>query len=66
MDKDQLIFELNKALVDLNELIDFVKKSAELKSLNPYSLMDTQGNPLLAPLVTAQANALAALANLQD
>jgi hypothetical protein len=66
MDKAQLIYDLERTSLELGVLVLEAKKTAAQLDVSEYALRTIQGDFILAPLLTARANALAALAHLQE
>ena len=62
MDKVQLMYDLEKVSLELDILIKHARILAVQMDVDEYSMMDTSGNLIMAPLVTAKAHALASIA----
>lgn len=62
--RHQLIDRLNRAVEELDQLMAFLVALAESQTMDPMRMQYPSGEPAMAPLVVAQAQALAALAQL--
>jgi hypothetical protein len=63
--RHQLTDRLNRAVEELDQLMAFLVTLAESQNMDPMRMQYPDGQPAMAPLVVAQAQALAALAQLQ-
>ena len=63
--RHQLIDRLNGAVEELDRLMAFLVTLAETQQMDPMRMQYPSGEPAMAPLVCAQAQVLAALAQLQ-
>jgi hypothetical protein len=63
--RHQLVDRLNRAVEELDMLAAFLVTLAETQGLDPMKMQYPDGQPAMAPIVTAQAQVLAALAQLQ-
>jgi hypothetical protein len=63
--RHQLTDRLNRSVEELDQLMAFLVTLAETQGLDPMTMQYPDGQPAMAPLITAQAQALAALAQLE-
>lgn len=61
----QLVDRLNGAVRQLDQLASFLVALAESQGTDPMRMQYPSGEPAMAPIVTAQAQVLAALAQLE-
>lgn len=61
----QLVDRLNRAVEELDLLAAFLVHLAESQNIDPMRMQYPDGQPAMAPIVTAQAQVLAALAQLE-
>jgi hypothetical protein len=61
----QLVDRLNRAVEELDQLMAFLVAAAEAGGMDPMTMQYPDGRPAMAELCVAQAQALAALAQLQ-
>lgn len=66
LDKSIIQLGLVRAYDELQSMHTVITHEAERQGINRYFLRSTDGSYLLVPIVTAQANVLAALAHLQE
>jgi hypothetical protein len=64
-DRQVLVASLEQVLDDLAQLVRFLRDVAQTQGIDPMRMQYPSGEPAMAPLVCAQAQALAALAQLQ-
>lgn len=60
---DKLVYDLNQTLLRLRQQIEFIYHEAEYRGIAPYRMMDAHGGYILAPLLSAEAQVLSALAH---
>lgn len=63
--RSRLVDRLNRAVEELDMLAGFLVTLAESQQIDPMRMQYPSGEPAMAPLVVAQAQALAALAFLE-
>lgn len=63
--RHQLVDRLNRAVEELDQLMAFLVTLAGSQQIDPMRMQYPDGQPAMAPLVVAQAQALAALAQLE-
>jgi hypothetical protein len=66
LDKTELVAQLTQQLIELDLLIANTKSMARQVGVDVHVLMTTKGDLVLAPLIVAKANVLAALVALQS
>lgn len=59
------MLQLEKSVIELDIVMDHIKREASATGVSEYEMRHPSGEHVLASLLTAKANALAALANLQ-
>lgn len=64
MDHDELLRELQNIVEHLNSCIGVIIISADACGCTPYEIRSTDGSYFLHPLMTAKANAMAAIVQL--
>ena len=64
MNLDELKHHLEKTVIELDLRINRYKQEASLRGHDEYSLMTRDGTLVLAPIIIAKANVLAALAKI--
>lgn len=65
MDKALLIRRLEGSLAELDALHMSIVVMARVQHIRPNAVLNTKGEPMLLPILTAQANVLSALATLE-
>lgn len=63
--RHQLVDRLNCAVEELDQLAAFLVTLASSQGIDPMRMQYPDGQPAMAPIVTAQAQVLAALAQLE-
>lgn len=63
--RHQLVDRLNRAVEELDQLMAFLVTLAGSQGIDPMRMQYPDGQPAMAPLVVAQGQALAALAQLE-
>jgi hypothetical protein len=63
--RHQVVDRLNRSVEELDQLAAFLVTLAESQNIDPMRMQYTDGRPAMADLVVAQAQALAALAQLE-
>jgi hypothetical protein len=62
--RSQLVDRLNRAVEELDLLAAFLVSLAQSQGTDPMTMQYPDGQPAMVPIITAQAQALAALAQL--
>lgn len=65
MNRREIAERLHRVVDQLDELVAFLVTLAESQNTDPMRMQYPSGEPALAPLLVAQAQALAALAQLE-
>lgn len=66
MDRDELITRLEHCVMALDEMVDGVMLNAMKMNVSPYTMVSTNGVPVLAPLISSQVSCLVMLATLDQ
>lgn len=66
MEKHELLARLEKSVEGLDEMINSVMMESMASNVDPYSVQNQAGTPVLAPLIISQTSALLMIAALSQ